>query len=81
MVGTPADPPALVARGGRLWASWNGATEVSAWQLLEGANAASPVQRTGFETVLTPVARTHSAAVVALDRAGASLGRSATVAL
>ena len=80
-VGHPVDRPALAARGGTLYASWNGATEVASWQLFEGANAASPVQRTGFETVLTPVARTRSAAVVALDRAGASLGRSATVAL
>jgi hypothetical protein len=80
-VGRPTDRPTLVARAGSLYASWNGATEVAAWQLLEGASAASPVPRTGFETVLTPTTRTRSAAVVALDRTGAALGRSATVEL
>jgi hypothetical protein len=85
-VGHPVDRPALAARGDRLYASWNGATEVASWQLLQGASGSDlqstpPVRRTGFETVLTPAARTRSAAVVALDHAGASLGRSATVAL
>ena len=85
-VGHPVDRPALAARAGILYASWNGATEVASWQLLQGASVsdlqtAPPVQRTGFETVLTPAARTRNVAVVALDRAGASLGRSATVAL
>jgi hypothetical protein len=85
-MGHPVDRPALAARGGTLYASWNGATEVASWQLLQGASvsdlqSAPPVPTTGFETVLTPAARTRAAAVVALDHAGASLGRSATVAL
>jgi hypothetical protein len=37
------------------------------------------VPRTGFETALTLATRTRSAAVVALDRSGASLGRSPVV--
>ena len=37
-VGRPTDRPALAARAGRLYASWNGATEVASWQLLEGAD-------------------------------------------
>ena len=85
-VGRPADRPALAARAGSLYASWNGATEVASWQLLQGASGSDlqttpPVPRTGFETVLSPASKTRSAAVVALDRAGALLGRSATVEL
>jgi hypothetical protein len=83
-VGRPADRPSLEARVRVLYASWNGATEVASWQLLEGAGAqdlrpGSSVPRTGFETALTPATQTRSAAVVALDRRGASLGRSPVV--
>ena len=85
-VGRPTDRPALAARARLLHVSWYGATEVASWQLLEGASASalqpgSLVPRTGFETVLTPAPQTRSAAVVALDRHGAPLGTSATVAL
>jgi Arylsulfotransferase (ASST) len=85
-VGRPADRPALAVHAGALHVSWNGATEVASWQLLEGVSASDlqttpPVPRTGFETVLTPTPRTRSAAVVALDRTGAPLGTSAIVDL
>jgi hypothetical protein len=85
-VGRPADRPALALRSPVVHASWNGATEVASWQLLQGASA-SDLQRgprgprTGFETKLTPEAQARSAAVVALDAAGAPLGTSATVNL
>jgi hypothetical protein len=39
------------------------------------------VPRNGFETTLTAGAQTRSAAVVALDRGGAPLGRSPAVEL
>ncbi len=69
------------------YASWNGATEVAAWRLLAGADAAqlvpvatAPVR--GFETVLrtddTAGAGPHFA-VQALDAGNAPLGQSATV--
>ena len=69
-----------------VYASWNGATEVASWQLLQGPSASAlqsgpRVARTGFETMLTPAAQARSVAVVALDAAGAALGTSATVAL
>ena len=85
-VGRPADRPSLGARGDRLYASWNGATEIASWQLLEGATPSDlrrtqTVQRAGFETPLPLSTQTRSAAVIALDRAGASLGRSATAHL
>jgi Arylsulfotransferase (ASST) len=85
-VGRPTDRPSLGARGGRIYASWNGATEIASWQLLEGASAADlrrtqTLPRAGFETPLTLAAQTRSVAVVALDRSGASLGASDTVHL
>jgi hypothetical protein len=59
---------------------------VASWQLLQGASASNlqngpRFPRTGFETMLTPAPQARSAAVVALDGAGASLGRSASVDL
>src|SRR5204862_6674683 len=85
-VGRPPGPPALAARRGVLYASWNGATEVASWQLREGVRASAlrsgaTVPRAGFETALTPSARTRVAAVVALDAKGAVLGTSRTVAV
>jgi hypothetical protein len=81
------DPSLVVSRTSGstvLYASWNGATEVSAWQLLVGTSPstlepAATVPRQGFETRLMSEATTGSAAVVALDGRGAALGRSATM--
>jgi hypothetical protein len=83
-VGRPTDRPALAVRADRVYASWNGATEVASWHLLEGTSASDmrrsqTVQKTGFETTLTLTAQTRNAAVVALDRGGAPLGTSSTV--
>ena len=85
-VGRPTERPSLAARAGRVYASWNGATEVASWQLLEGTSASDLrrtqiVPRAGFETPLTLAAQTRSAAVIALDRSGASLGTSIAVRL
>jgi Arylsulfotransferase (ASST) len=85
-VGRPADRPVLAPRPPVVYASWNGATEVASWQLLQGPSASAlqggpHVARTGFETMLTPAAQARSVAVVALDAAGAPLGTSVTVAL
>ncbi len=87
-VGTPADPPVLVAErgGGRLWASWNGATEVASWRLETGARASamSPsatVPRSGFETAFPAPAGARFASVVALDASGKPLRRSKPIKL
>jgi hypothetical protein len=85
-VGRPTGRPSLGARADRLFASWNGATEVASWQLLEGASASDLrrsqiVPRAGFETPLTLAAGTRTAAVIALDGGGAPLGTSGTVRL
>jgi hypothetical protein len=85
-VGRPGDRPVLASRSPAVYASWNGATEVASWQLLQGPSASAlesgpRVPRTGFETMLTPASPARSAAVVALDGTGAQVGRSATIDL
>jgi hypothetical protein len=86
--GLPADRPrivALVSTGAsRLYVSWNGATEVAAWQLQTGQSAerlsaALTVPRRGFETVLPIPSATRYAAALALDQSGALLGTSDTI--
>jgi Arylsulfotransferase (ASST) len=82
----PAEPPTLVARGSKLYASWNGATGVSSWQVLAGPSASGlTVRRTvpkrRFETELDAPSGAAYAAVVALDSAGKTLGRSTSVSL
>jgi len=82
----PSDSPALVRAQGSLWASWNGATEVSAWRVDAGP---SPTQlrpdetraRAGFETPLAAPAGATYAVAVALNRDGEALGRSPAVRL
>lgn len=89
-VGQPTNPPAVAAerQGGRVtvYASWNGATEVAAWQVRVGpkANLLSPLQnfaRSGFETVMTVTTDQPYVAVRALDHKGAVLGRSGAVSV
>lgn len=90
--GTPAHAPdfALVRSGhggaATLYASWNGATGVSAWRVLAGArtsslNPVAEVARTGFETsIALPAAASGGYVTVqALDAAGAVIGTAPTV--
>jgi hypothetical protein len=77
----PSRPPDLAAHGGAVYASWNGATGVASWQLVEDDHATQTVPRTGFETQLRPAPTTRRVAAVALDGSGSPLGRSATIEL
>jgi Arylsulfotransferase (ASST) len=82
----PAEPPRLAASGSALYASWNGATEVHAWQVLAGPSSndlapQSTAARTGFETVLPLPAGARTAVVEALGSTGEPLARSAAIAL
>ncbi len=75
--GHPAGRPAVAVSGGKLYVSWNGATEVAKWQLLSGKNAdgvrpGATVAKRGFETALS--LRGVSGAYVAV-RALAANGR------
>lgn len=78
--GRPARPPDLVAAGGIAYASWNGATDVASWRLVEDGRETQTVPRDGFETVLRPSPSAARIAVLALDAHGAVLGRSTSVA-
>ncbi len=86
-VGKPADKPRLVrATGGtrKLYASWNGATQVASWQLQAGSTATNLVavettRRTGFETAFdVPSGATH-VAVTALGAHGKTLSVSRVI--
>jgi hypothetical protein len=83
--GHPTDKPAAAVSGGKLYASWNGATEVAKWQLLSGKdsgslNAGATVARNGFETAL-PLSGAAGAVVAAraLDAGGRTLATSRAV--
>jgi hypothetical protein len=74
--GQPITRPAMAAArsstGARLWASWNGATDVAWWRVLGGPSPSRlrplKVSRaTGFETAITLPARPRYLAVQALD--------------
>lgn len=84
-VGTPTTKPDLVACKNatsgttNLWASWNGATEYNAWEVL-GCDGGVKVNRTGFETEYS--AKTCAlgvAQVEALSSTGKVLGTSKLV--
>ncbi len=87
--GTPASPPALAVHPGAgealtAYASWNGATGVSAWQLLAGPGShqlapIATVPRTGFETAIPARSGQPYLAVTALDADGKPLATSDAV--
>jgi arylsulfotransferase ASST len=89
--GHPADEPAVTVEQGpdakvKLYASWNGATEVATWEVLAGPHPGrleplGAVPRSGFETAML-VQTSHSyVAVRAKGRLGGVLGASASVRL
>jgi hypothetical protein len=89
--GHPTDDPAVAARvnqagGSVVYASWNGATELSRWTVLAGSSAsrlseAGSQRRTGFETMITVNSSGPYFAVTANDASGHVLGQSSTVKL
>lgn len=87
--GQPTDAPAIAAElAGRGWtrvfASWNGATEVSRWDVLAGRSSArlsvvGSSLRLGFETAVAVATGEPLVAVRAVDASGVVLGTSAAV--
>ena len=66
-------------------ASWNGATAVSAWQVLAGNSPASmsvvaTEPRHGFEATITVATTATEVSIAAVGAAGQVLARSATIA-
>jgi hypothetical protein len=85
----PSDPPDVAAdsSGGntRVYASWNGATEVASWEVMGGPSAdrlqsLGTFRRKGFETSIRVGSAQRFVAVRALDGSGHVLGTSRTVA-
>ncbi len=86
---TPTAPPALALRSASAsaealtaYASWNGATGVSAWQLLAGPSPTqlapvATVPSSGFETAIAAHSSQPYFAAVALNAAGQTLSTSA----
>jgi hypothetical protein len=87
--GTPGGRPAIAASGSSkgpvtVYASWNGSTVVSSWQVLGGASpkALTPVASTaksGFETAIATPAAEAYVAVRALAGNGSVLGTSSAI--
>jgi hypothetical protein len=87
--GHPEDAPAVVAEVGpegevTLYVSWNGATEVSTWEVLAGAGpdqleSVGSAPRKGFETAITLQTDEPYVAVRAKDGSGRVLGASRTL--
>jgi hypothetical protein len=90
-IGTPYYPPSAAARsaGGHsvVYASWNGSTQTSAWQVLAGSDPKSlsvvvgHAPRSGFETTVTTPAPGPYFEVRALDAKGRVIGESRVVKL
>jgi hypothetical protein len=82
--GTPATPPAIAYSAGRtpvVYASWNGATNVSSWRVLGGSapNALKPVataRKAWFETWIRLPSAPRYVVAQALDGHGHVLGTS-----
>lgn len=87
--GRPADEPAVAAERGdgdevMLYASYNGTTEVTDWEVLAGPDPErlepqGTTPREGFETAVTVRTTEPYVAVRARDRSGRALGFSGTV--
>jgi hypothetical protein len=82
--GHPSGRPATAVSGGKLYASWNGATEVTKWQLMTGKSGTglkpgATVATTGFETAVPLNGATGFVAVRALNASGDILGTSRPV--
>ena len=81
--GYPRTRPAVAVRRGRLYVSWNGATEVRYWQVIAGATRPKmrpfrTVRERGFETV-APAPPRQLAVVRAVGARGRTLGWSRIV--
>jgi len=89
--GQPTDEPAVAVERGphdkvRLYASWNGATEVESWEVLAGPRPGQleplgSVLRDGFETPMLVRTSDPYVTVRAKDRLGQTLGTAAPIKL
>ncbi|HEX6026508.1 MAG TPA: arylsulfotransferase family protein, partial [Solirubrobacter sp.] len=80
-VGRPTEPPSVAARGGKVYASWNGATEVRRWRVVaEGSTTpVAEADKKGFETAIDVPDGQTRLKVQALDGDGQVIGTSKTI--
>ena len=85
--GTPSDQPAIALKEGRVYVTWNGATDVARWQVLVGEAdddlaVRASAKKTAFETAIAfDRGAGKFLAVQALDGEGNVLGTSKTIEL
>jgi hypothetical protein len=82
--GMPSDKPRVAARGGAVYASFNGSTEVASWRVLAGRSRdalkrVKTARWNGLETRIATGAAGPYFAVEALDASGKLLARSDAV--
>jgi hypothetical protein len=82
--GHPKAPPDIAVAGGKVYVSWNGATNVARWQLLLGEadddlHVAATAKKSGFETAIPLSGDGKYVAVQALDAKGRVLAVSKTL--
>jgi hypothetical protein len=82
--GHPTDVPAVALANGKIYVSWNGATDVKRWRLMVGSasdnlKAAHSVPKTGFEAGIPLPADGKYVAVQAVDADGKVLAVSKTL--
>jgi hypothetical protein len=82
--GHPKDVPAVAVANGKVYVSWNGATDVAQWRVLEGhagakLRATSAVGKRGFETAIPLAGNGTYVAVQALGSGGKVLAVSKTL--
>jgi hypothetical protein len=71
--GSPKEKPRAVRSGGTVYASWNGATEVAAWEARRGGQVVGRARSGGFETAIRVGGASGSLTVAALAADGSTL--------
>jgi len=85
-VGEPSDRPRVRVDHGRIYVSWNGATEVERWDVVAGPNpqqlgTVKTAAKKGFETAISVPVKSPYVAVRAVARDGRVLGTSSLLRL
>jgi hypothetical protein len=75
-VGNPLTAPDVAIQNNTMYVSWNGATEVASWRIVQGSNT-TQVPRSSFETVIPlDSSSTDMIQAIALDAKGTQLASS-----
>jgi Arylsulfotransferase (ASST) len=84
--GNPGGQPAIALDGNRVYASWNGKSDIASWEVLAGSDAdhlskVATQEWGGIETSIQLQTAPGAVAVRALDSTGRELGTSKTLTL